>query len=188
MSGTEVAKPRRRSPYNAFEIEQGLQAVALCAGNTRAAERHLEKQGVKIPFSTLRDWSLHTKRAEYERIRDEVAPKLFAKIGEQNLRVAEKATELEVKFLEEIEQKLDSGQFDAKDLPGALRNVAVTKGVAVDKASVISGRPTEIRSSESLQEVFRKLDRKYGKYVKIDKALLGAKEVQAEEVEVKEEE
>lgn len=191
MSGTEVArKPRnhKRSPYNEFEIEQGLQAVALSGGNTRAAERLLKDQGVSIPHPTLRDWVKYKKVAEYERVRDEVAPKLFAKIGEQNLHVAEQATKLEVEFLDKLAAALAAGEIAPKELAGALRNVSVTKSIAVDKASVISGRPTDIRvNADSVQDALRKIQRRFGHAVTIAPAILDALDVKAEEVEVKEE-
>jgi hypothetical protein len=40
---------------------------------------------------------------------------------------------------------------------GALRNVAVTKAVNIDKASVIRGRPTELRAHIDVTDILRRL-------------------------------
>ena len=53
-------------------------------------------------------------------------------------------------------------QLSPRDTAGAIRNVIVAKAVNIDKASLIRGRPTEIRATADITDLLRGLKARFG--------------------------
>jgi hypothetical protein len=131
--------PARR--YTEQEIDQGLFALAWMSGNSRRAASLLATQQVHIPASTLADW---TKRYpdRYARVRVETLPRLNADLAEQHTALAQAGMDLEDELRRKIVEQ--QAEIPARDLPGALRNVATSTGIHSDKARILRGEPTQI--------------------------------------------
>lgn len=153
-------KHNKGARYTEAEIEQGLHMLALRSGNSRAAAKELAKGGVKVSYSTLYRWQ-QDQPERYQRIEEEVIPELYAGLARSNEAVAQQATDLEVKLLGKIDQATDAGELTAKDQAGALRNVSVTKGVAMDKATIARGRPTEIKATADVTQLIESMARRF---------------------------
>lgn len=136
--------------YTPEEIERGLAELAICGGNTRRASRQLRPAGLKVPASTLQSWMerYHTQR--YERLRTELVPRIHAKIAQECEDLAQREAEMANQVLERMEKRLP--EIPTRELPGALRNLDVGKGVNVDKALGMRGRPTVIVERRDISE------------------------------------
>jgi hypothetical protein len=137
----------------------------LCSGNTRRANRELAERDVDIPESTLRTWKERTQKQAYQQLVEEELPQVYAAIAERCEDLALAQADVEAKLLAKLEGDLD--KLDARDLASSLRNVNVAKAVNIDKASLVRGKPTEIREDRSLTEVARALS-KYASVVKVN--------------------
>ena len=144
-----------RSRYSDQEIELGLSAVALYSGNTRRAAESLAAAGQQIPRETLRDW-LNAHSTEYERVRQQITPRLKERMAERHSELAEAGMELEAELLAKTFESL--GEIPARDLPGAIRNAAVTVGVHSDKARDLRGEPTAVVEHRSPQQILKALE------------------------------
>jgi len=142
------------------EVEHGLLVLAECNGNFHRAAGILEEQGLRISQDTLRCWmkgrlkgGRYAKR--YEEIRAEVLPKIQERAAERHMELADKAMDVELLIAERLKEKVK--HIEARDLPGAQRNVATTSAVHVDKALLLRGEPTEIHGQKDISGTLRKL-------------------------------
>lgn len=163
MSTVTITKPQQ-SKYTEAEIREGLTVLALCSGNYRRAGRELRERGVQIPDDTLRKWKDHTHKGSYQQIVEQELPQVYAAIAERCEDLALEQAEVEAVALEKLRQDLPS--MDGRDVSNALRNLATSKAINIDKASVVRGRPTEIREDRTLVEVARSLNQ-YAGVVKV---------------------
>lgn len=150
-------EPRQSSNYTAAEIKEGLTVVALCSGNVRRAERELTARGKRIPYTTLKDWKLRYHAQDYERIVEAELPKIYGEIATRCEDLALAQADVEESLLNRLVAVAPT--MDARDLSSALRNVGVAKAVNIDKASLVRGRPTEIREDRSIGDLTRALHR-----------------------------
>lgn len=162
--------------YTDAEIERGLHAMALCSGNGRRAHELLKQDGFKVGERTLYTWK-HRHAERYRTIQDEVLPKVYAGLAAQNEALAQRALDVERQLIDRVED--EAANIKPGDLAGAARNLSVVKGVAMDKAAVIRGRPTEIREERTMVEVARSLER----YAGVIKVNIDAIDSTAEEID-----
>jgi hypothetical protein len=143
--------------YTEEEIERGLEALAVCGGSTRRASRELAARGLEIPHPTLQDWkTLHADR--YQRMRDEVVPRIHGKLAEESEDLAREYGEVEREAIAILRERLP--ELRPHEGGNALRNLATSRAISIDKASVLRGRPTRItehRSADEILEKWRKL-------------------------------
>jgi hypothetical protein len=190
-SGTPSGTSHHRQPgrtrrrYGAEEIELGLRAVALANGNTTKASRELAKQGKKIPARTLWGWKREDHIERYRQIQTEVVPEIHARIAEQSDALALQAGELEADLIKRL-QKV-APDVPAKDLSRAVRDVATSRKVSVEKSLSLRGgdQPKE-PTIEDFNEALKGLQdlgliEKTAKHVTIEEIEISGRDVQDEE-------
>lgn len=156
VTTTTPAKPRRRaSRYTEDEIERALIAVAVCAGNTHRAHRELAKRGYKIPRPTLDVWATRLHAERYQRIATEVVPKIHERIAIEAEDLAQAYADIERTALERLSKTLD--ELEPKDVATAIRNLATSRGISIDKAALLRGRPTQIIEHRDPADIAREL-------------------------------
>lgn len=156
VSPATQTKPRRPTRhYDEAHVQAGLTQIALNAGNHRNAHKALAAMGYHIPPGTLEDWKNRTHADRYQQVRDELVPQVHARIAEECEDNARLAAEIEALALEATRQQLATG--DLKDASSAARNMATVRGINIDKASLLRGRPTSIVETRDATEVLRSL-------------------------------
>jgi hypothetical protein len=167
-----------RRTYSDPERERGLVALAYYSGNAGRASAALKEQGLPIPKRTLNDW--RNRHAEvYERVRQEMLPRIEAEVAEQHTELANAAIDTQRKVLERLRGEVD--ELPARDLPGAARNVAVTSGIHSEKARLYRDEPTEIRGASA--DDLETLTRRWQKLIEAHPELIQPEPQDAEVVE-----
>lgn len=144
------------------EIDQALMVLAYYGGNAEAARRALAEKEEwigKIPdSSTLRAWRGRTYAARYIEIATRERPKIekvaLARMQETVLQ----AQEVQQLGLEAAIYQLKAGE--ARDPSAVAKNAAIVAGVNVDKLLTVSGRPTVITETHSVDDRIAALKRK----------------------------
>lgn len=144
--------------YSLEEVEAGLSALAIWHGNGRQAARVLKEQGLEIPERTLYDWR-KTHADRLAELQEQIVPKVREKLAQQFEVIGMRSAELTLKSLEKYDDKLDG--LEARDLAGAIRNISTTGAIGVDKASLLRGLPTEIRQTDSAEDILKRLAQKH---------------------------
>lgn len=140
--------------YDAEQVEAGLQALAIADGNHRLAHRLLAENNTDIPAGTLYEWkTTHAER--YEQIRADVLPKIRERMAAESEELAIAYAQLEREAIELLKPKLND--LRPNELAGVQRNLATSRAISVDKASVLRGMPTEITEHRNADELLRKL-------------------------------
>jgi hypothetical protein len=158
-----AARPKRhphRKNYTDQEVDAGLTAFAICSGrHERAAELLKRETGFEVPAETIRGWARRTHPERYQRIREEVAPKLQRQMADTHQALADMAAEMETEAVERLRTEMKSGEVEARDLSGIFKNAAIAAGIHTEKAELLNGRPTS-RRERSAEEVLRSLKSK----------------------------
>ena len=151
---------RPGSRYSNVQIRAAFVHM-IRAGTANAAEQALAADDENFPDlkpgrETLTDW--RRKRPElWAQVREEIGPIIEAETVDQARGIVELATQKERELL----QALDVSALDARDIPGALRNISTTKALQHDKVIMpLTGRPssyTAPASAEDNLEALRKL-------------------------------
>lgn len=127
--------------YSEEEIERGLLTIALVAGNTRRAARELKAQGHPVPRTTLSSWQdIHADRLA--ELRRDVVPQIQARMAQQSEDLAERQVEAQHKAIDRFLIKV--AELGPRDAASAVRDMAVSRAVNIDKAQLLRGQPTEI--------------------------------------------
>lgn len=159
MSETAVeAKPRRTrgTAYTASEIERGLIELVACNGNARQAAANLDQDPSirSIPYQTLTGWKSSVHANRYREIRAELLPQIREHAADEHMALVSASMAVETEFLEALKGK--AADIPARDLPGAVRNLATGAAIHTEKAQLLNDQPTERRSIDlagTLQEL-----------------------------------
>jgi hypothetical protein len=150
---------QRRAPGERHDdetVEVALTEVALCGGSTALASKRLAERGILVKKSVMDNWKLRYPE-RYAQIRDQRAAEIQRLVAAAHEDLALKAAALTAKVLERTEKELD--EIPARDLAGALRNVATTGGISVDKLTVARERPLNgAPASRDVNEIVRALE------------------------------
>ncbi|MGH2941083.1 MAG: hypothetical protein ACRDPE_23535 [Solirubrobacterales bacterium] len=123
-------------------MDRALIALVQCNGSAITARELLLLDGIDIPKSTLALWPTSKKfGARYEAILAEEAPRIRRHAAQQQRQVAERAAGTTMKIIDKLDGEVD--EIEARDLPGAARNMATVSAIAVDKADVLEDKPTQ---------------------------------------------
>jgi hypothetical protein len=144
--------------YSLEEVEAGLLELACSRGNSRRASAALAERGIKIPWRTLYDW----KRKHVDRLdelEEQILPEIRKRLARDQEAIASQAARATLKLIQRVEQKAD--KIEARDLPGAVRNMEVTSATAIDKHSVLHGLPSEIRQTDSAEDILKRMQQKH---------------------------
>lgn len=165
--------PHHRAKHTADQIEATLVVLALESGNLMRARKKLAEMKVfdgEVPAAaTIRRWP-ETYKDRYAEIREEVAPRIKAKLADTHTDLAARLAELESKTLDSLDAEL--ADLTAKDRANLLRNAAVAGAIHQDKALLLRGEATQIVKRE-LPEIFRALA---AKGVKVEGVIEGTAE------------
>jgi hypothetical protein len=153
-----VEPPRRKGErYSEEEIERGLLEVAMCRGNTRRAARQLAAQGITIPRTTLETWTNRLHPQRYADIQERVLPMIHQRMAEQSEELAQAYAEAEYEALAQLRRRVPD--MRASDAASAVRNLATSRGISVDKAALLRGQPTAIEERRDVGEILFALER-----------------------------
>jgi hypothetical protein len=152
--------------YDEEDVERGLTEVARCRGNASRAERRLAERGIKISRRTLGVWAHEKHRDRYRRITQEVLPEIQARLAAELEDLLEAEIQAERETLERYRESI--GELEPRDLSAALRNVAVSKGIAADKAAQLREPPLEEPPATvaGFEELLNKIERLGGAAIK----------------------
>jgi hypothetical protein len=138
---TEIAERPSPRSYGSPEISRALIAVAYANGNTRKAERDLSEDGLRIDHSTLHEWKTKRHVEEYDRIRAEIMPRVREQAGDEHLDLAGRQMEAERLLVDRLKDNVEG--IKPGELPGAVRNLAVSSAVHSEKAQMMHDQPTQ---------------------------------------------
>lgn len=130
-----------RRVHDQREIETGLAALVIHAGNVVRAAEALRENGTPIARRTLQSWK--TQHADrLEEIKREILPTVRERtIGDLStlvLRFAGTQEKLRAKVDDDAES------MNGTDAAKALRDVAVAMGISTEKRLLLAGEPTQI--------------------------------------------
>lgn len=149
-------EPAPNSEYTAEDIERAL-TVRVAAGSHRGASQLLATElGMSVPEGTLARWVRETYRDRYLELRAELAPMLREVAAAANEDIAAKIAEVEQPLIERVESQI--GEMKGKDAAIALKNLALAKNIATDKALLLRGEPTQITEHRDPLELYRRLE------------------------------
>lgn len=145
---------RPANKYDEETFNLALTVLAAYNGNGRRASRELQaNHDIKIAHSTLYDW---TACQRYHDLRDELMADITPRLVQECEAIALKDVRLERMAQDQLEEALENGDIDAKDLPKSLKFLADSKSQNIDKAQLLSGKPTE-RVHHDAASIIRKL-------------------------------
>lgn len=139
--------------YSEEEIERGLRMLAALNSSTTAEAR------TGIPSSTLRYWRRHKHAARYDRIRQEMMPRIQKEMAEQAEAAALEQGEVAMEILNQLRTRI--ADMKPADAASALRNVETAKGINVDKALILRGQPTQITEHRAAPELLDAIARRF---------------------------
>lgn len=156
MTDLAEAPKREVEAYSTADIERALIEVAACNGNVRQAEANLgaDPDARAVPKSTLHEWKTQLHAERYAAIRAKQLPKIREQAADQHMALAQRSMEVEADLLALLAEK--RAELPARDLAGAVRNVAVGSAVHTEKAQLLNDQPTERRAIDlpgTLQEL-----------------------------------
>jgi hypothetical protein len=140
--------------YTEEEVTAGL--IAYIGSPTfAAAHETLATEGWEIPATTLKGWVNNSHIAEYERLREQYAPQIEARLANTFLDNARLASEVQRIAIEQTRDKLKKKSIAEPARVARDLGDAITKNI--DKRLSLQGRPTKITTNRDIGEVVRAL-------------------------------
>lgn len=142
--------------YTIQDVEKALHCLAWNGGNANATSIQLSEEfKLNVTAQTLRNWqkSLFPRRyVEIQRqLRGEINHKTAALFMENAQRSGQVREEMISRLADEHQE------LPVKELPNAIKALAVTSDVDVKGAALLRGEPTEIVQDRTPEEIVRKL-------------------------------
>lgn len=140
-----------------FSDEQVKQALLAVVGNPtyESASETLDQEGLQVSAVTLRRWAKDTHVVQFEKLREEWAPKIEAQLANNLLDNARLAAETERLAIERAHDELTRGV--AREPAKIARDLSQVKSQSVDKRLALQGRPTQITERRDVNEIVRAL-------------------------------
>jgi hypothetical protein len=108
---------------------------------------------------------VHSQR--YQQLRQELVPRIHAKIAAECEDTARFAGQVEREMLVKLAK--DFEQLAPRDQAGAIRNVSTVKAINVDKAALLRGQPTEIvEHRQGADELWAELEAMFPSVVNVE--------------------
>jgi hypothetical protein len=123
--------------YRPEVIELALLTFAVEGNSERAASVVKEHFGAGPQERTITKWAADTHNELYLRIREDVGEKIKARVATTVEDQFREGLEVQASVLREVNAKFKT--LDARDLPGALRNVATANAILADKLQQMRG-------------------------------------------------
>jgi hypothetical protein len=143
-----------RSPkFSTEEVDGALLTLAMLGGNTERAAKQLREAGLSVTARSLRAWREKLYPRRYEDICARHRNEIENVIVQRSREVALTADDLTMLALQKAREQLEAGE--CKDPAAVARNAATTKGINVDKALVMEGRPNQISEQRDAAELLR---------------------------------
>jgi len=144
---------------------RALTVLAACAGQKTAAAKLLRQQGVRVSESTLVRWRERHPDV-YDRAQVEVAEALEQRMAGQHRELGLRALELTDLALTEFESAAD--QLTADQAARAARDLVHVADTAAKTMLTLTGRPSEITETRSVQEIGRSLAERFPNVVTVE--------------------
>jgi hypothetical protein len=157
MSTQPVPSKYSTNKHSPEDIDAALLAFAATGGNASRASRLLKERGIDVSTSTVTKWAERTYPDRYMQIAATHGAELDRVLAEQARGIAMRASEVERLAIDNTEEALKAGEV--KDPSAVARNMSVTKGIAVDKTLVLTGRPAQIVEHRSAADLIKKLEK-----------------------------
>jgi hypothetical protein len=135
-------------------IELALTTLALAGDNLTRAVQMLRSHGVRVSRHALTNWR-DSNAPRYAHIREVRARDIERSVVHKARALAEQYSDLEFDLIAIVRAQMNAGML--KDPSTTVRNVAVSKGIAIDKMLVVDGRPNTITETRSADDVLRHL-------------------------------
>lgn len=140
--------------YSDEVVKAGLLAIIATLSYEDAAKA-LETQGMKVDAKTLSRWAREDHVVEYEKLREQWAPKIEAQLANNFLDNARAASEAEREAIDRSMIMLKLGK--AQDPSRMARDLSQVKSQSVDKRLALQGRPTQITERRDIRQIVNKL-------------------------------
>jgi hypothetical protein len=137
-------------------IELALTTLALAGDSPTKAAAVLADGGIRVSRRVIAGWR-DKFPDRYAHIRDVRAREIERSVVHKARALAEQYSDLEQELITEIRAQMAAGTL--KDASTTLRNIAVSKGIAIDKMLVVDGRPNQIAEHRSVDDDLRELAR-----------------------------
>ena len=157
----DIVVPTRNSRNSAETIEIGLRAMALCHGNSRKARKLLDEQGLikGVNDRTLHSWMRDLYPDRYAVLAHEEMQGVYDRIATTQEGMVSDLLEVQEKAVEKLKAAVDDDKISAREMAAITKDTALSMAINQDKASLIRGRPTEIRQERSVTELMDFLHR-----------------------------
>lgn len=153
-----------RRSYSQKEVNLGLAAYAMGTGRAKDVLAILKDSGLDIPIDTLRQWAYRTHKERYEQIKREVDAHVRSQLADAFTGLANSATELQAKALDELHLRVTGAELLAMStdqLLKVLHQAAVASGINTEKSQMLAGKPTQIVRND-FPEIQRILKERHG--------------------------
>jgi hypothetical protein len=129
-------------------------ALVAANGNGRQAEKSLREDGIEIDPSTLYRWKTDLHRDEYERLREEMLPRIRKQQADAHRTLEARQLEISLQAANEIAQRLPN--MEDRDRINAMGKLDIGSGIHGEKAQLLDDQPTHI-VQRSATEILRNL-------------------------------
>lgn len=167
-----MSEPERRIETS-DDITHCLLELAFHNNNATRASKKLRADGWKVDRFTLLE--LRKKHPDrYERAREAQRTASMADDAEE---LAHTYAGIERKAADMLEDQIH--ELEPKELAATLRNVATARGISIQNASALRGRPTHITESRDASQIMRALAAKLGVQEAVDTTAIEYAELEA---------
>jgi hypothetical protein len=158
-----MADGKGKNVYPSKPVDMELVYAALIAyPDNDSAIKFMEESGYEVSPAKMEVFRRGTTQPTspyfepFLKRREQLAPRLEAKLAEDLLSEASRATAAVSYCIEQTEQMLANGEI--KDPARAARDLSQIRTQAIDKRLALQGRPTQISEHRNLDEILNKLE------------------------------
>lgn len=135
------------SKYSDAEVKEGMTLMVLSSAKPEHYKILAEETNCRIPYGTAKRWAYTDKRESYQAVKSQLISTVYGRMEERSMAMADSAVDMWMKVWVELEKRLSPEEIHnlkTNELLKVMHESAVSMDIALGKAMVIGGKPTQI--------------------------------------------
>lgn len=183
-SPINVVKLMPGSKYSDEQIREGMTLMVFASAKPRRYAELAQETKCPIPYGTAKRWAYTDKKEAYQALKSQLITTVYGRMEERSMAMADSAVDLWMKVWVELEKRLspeEIGRLKTPELLKVMHESAVSMDIALGKAMVIGGKPTQITENR-FTDLQKALKERHGVSLTIEGEVVSEETIETKEL------
>lgn len=167
------------SKYSDAQVHEGMTLMVLSSSKEEPYKQLARETKCPVPYGTAKRWAYRDKSEQYQQVKTQLINTVYGRMEERAMGMADSAIDMWMRVWRELEKRLSPDEIHNLKTPELLKVMhesAVSMDIALGKAMVIGGKPTQIIDNK-FSDIAKILKERHGVALTIEGEVLSEEDV-----------